>query len=82
MIEYDVAVAYNTDGIQSELKQRGEEDWRLVYGYQAAPGCSASPMVDTSWFSCAKSRTQASSWRQTRAISRRVSGTPGLSRAA
>jgi hypothetical protein len=38
MIEYDVAVAYNKDGIRSELRQRAEEDWRLVYGYQAAIG--------------------------------------------
>jgi len=38
MIEYDVAVAYNMDGIQIELKQRGALDWRLVYGYQAAAG--------------------------------------------
>ncbi|HEU0073370.1 MAG TPA: hypothetical protein VFS30_05100 [Dehalococcoidia bacterium] len=36
MIEYDVAVAYNKDGIRSELRQRAEEDWRLVYGYQSA----------------------------------------------
>ena len=38
MIEYDVAVTYNTEGIKSELRQRGEEQWRLVYGYQQAPG--------------------------------------------
>jgi hypothetical protein len=38
MIEYDVAVAYNTEGIKTELSQRGMTQWRLVYGYQAAPG--------------------------------------------
>jgi hypothetical protein len=38
MIEYNVAVAYNTEGIKSELRQRGAGQWRLVYGYQAAPG--------------------------------------------
>jgi hypothetical protein len=38
MLEYDVAVAYNKDGIQIELNQRAVQRWRLVYGYQAAPG--------------------------------------------
>lgn len=38
IIEYDVTVAYNTDGIEQELRQRSGGDWRLVYGYQASPG--------------------------------------------
>jgi hypothetical protein len=35
MIDYEVALAYDTEGIETELKRRSGSDWRLVYGYQA-----------------------------------------------
>jgi hypothetical protein len=31
-------VAYSTEGVEQELKQRSGSDWRLVYGYQASQG--------------------------------------------
>jgi hypothetical protein len=38
VIEYDVVTAFHADGIKAELNQRGAENWRLVYAYQAAAG--------------------------------------------